>query len=166
MTLDRADYQEKWEAWVDLVATTHHGKNHRVNPEAVLTPLRAPLAESTVALLTTAGAHVEGQPPFHVETIAGDATYRVIPDDVDLTTIRFSHTHYDTRSAEKDPNVVLPIDRLHEFVAAGRVGAASPIHLGMMGFNPDPTDIAEVAAPAVVGLFRDAGVDAVVLAPG
>ncbi len=166
MTLDRASYEEKWQAWLELIATTHHGANHRVNPVAELAPLTVPLSEATVALVTTAGVHLDSQPPFHVATVAGDGGFRLIPDDVELNSLRFTHTHYDTTSAEKDPNVVFPIDRLHELVSAGRIGAASPVHVGMMGFNPDPTDIAEVSAPAIVGALLEAGVHAAVLAPG
>jgi len=164
--LDRTSYEDQWQAWLERVSTTHHGRNHRVNPIATLTPLPLPLAEATVALVTTAGAHLASQEPFDVTTIAGDAGYRLIPADVDMASLRFSHTHYDTASAEADPNVVLPIDRLHELVASGRIGAVSPIHVGMMGFNPDPTEIAEVTAPTVAGALTEAGVHAAVLAPG
>jgi len=80
--------------------------------------------------------------------------------------LRFAHTHYDTASAEDDPNVVLPIDRVHELVAAGRIGASAPFHIGMMGFNPDPSRVADEAGPLVARLLMEAGVDAVVLVPG
>lgn len=166
MLLDRANYEEKWQAWLELIATTHHGANHRVNPIAELAPLAVPLSEATVALVTTAGVHLDSQLPFHVETVAGDSGYRLIPDDVELGELRFTHTHYDTTSAERDPNVVFPIVRLHELVSTGRIGTASPVHVGMMGFNPDPTDVAEVSAPAIVGALVEAGVHAAVLAPG
>jgi len=129
-------------------------------------PLSKPLAESRVALLTTAGAHLSDQEPFHTATVAGDSTFRVIPNDAAAASLRFSHTHYDTTSAEADRNVVLPIDRLTELVDSGRIGEASPIHIGMMGFNPDPTPIAKETGPAVAAALNEAGVDVAVLAPG
>ncbi len=164
--VDTTGLQEKFDAWIGFVEANHHGKNNRINDEIAFQPLKKPLSESTVALVTTAGAHLDDQPPFHVETVAGDAGYRQIPHDVDQSKLRFTHTHYDTSSAEIDPNVVLPIDRLNEAVAAGRVGAAAPFHMGMMGFNPDPSELQDVSGPAVAGQFSDAGVDIVLLVPG
>ncbi|MBK5266297.1 MAG: hypothetical protein JJE47_02600 [Acidimicrobiia bacterium] len=164
--VDTDGLQEKFDAWIGFVEANHHGKNNRINDEIAFQPLKKPLSESTMALVTTAGAHLDDQTPFHVETVAGDAGYRQIPHDVDQSRLRFTHTHYDTSSAEIDPNVVLPIDRLNEAVAAGRVGAAAPFHMGMMGFNPDPSELQDVSGPAVASRFADAGVDIVLLVPG
>lgn len=155
-----------FDTWIEFIAASHHGSNSRVNPGDAFASLRKPLAESRVALLTTAGAHLDDQEPFHVETVAGDATYRILPDDLDTSRLRFTHTHYDTASAEVDPNCVFPIDRLHELVAQGRVGSASPVHVGMMGFNPDPGPIQDELGPAVVDVLRDAEVDVALLVPG
>lgn len=164
--IDPAGLQEKYEEWLRFIATNHHGSNPRTNQVAPFTPLRRPLAESRVALLTTAGAHLDDQQPFHVETVAGDHTYRLLPDDLDMGRLRFSHTHYDTSSAERDPNVVFPLDRLHELVVKGRVGSTAPYHVGMMGFNPDPTGVVEVLAPAVTAVLVEAEVDVAILVPG
>ncbi len=163
--LDPAEFEGDFESWLERIATSHGGQNHRVNETSSFTPLARPLAESRVALVTTAGPHLPDQEPFHTATIAGDATFRLIPNDVDLAEVRFSHTHYDTTSAEADPNVVLPIDRLNELVDGGRIGSASSVHVGMMGFNPDPTGIAHTA-PVVAQTLRENEVDVVVLAPG
>jgi len=164
--LDPAELGAKYEQWIELISKNHHASNPRVVERQQFTPLRRPLSESRVALVGSAGVHLVDQPPFHVETVAGDPTYRLLPDDLDMSTLRFTHTHYDTASAQKDPNVVFPLDRLHEAVAAGRIGSASRVHIGMMGFNPDPTPIAEETAPAVAAVLETEDVDVVVLVPG
>jgi D-proline reductase (dithiol) PrdB len=164
--LDTTGLQDQYEQWIEFIARVHHGKNPRINTDGPFTRLAKPLAESRMALLTTAGAHLDDQEPFHVETVAGDHTLRILPDDLDPARLRFTHTHYDTSSAAQDPNCVFPIDRLHELVERGRVGSASPVHVGMMGFNPDPTPIADVLAPQVVELLHDAEVDAALIVPG
>lgn len=164
--IDESGLQEKYEAWIEFVAANHHGKNNRTNGDHPFQPLTKPLSESTMALVTTAGAHLDDHTPFHVETVAGDASYRQIPHDVDQARLRFTHTHYDTSSAEIDPNVVLPIDRLDEAVADGRIGAPAAFHIGMMGFNPDPSEVADVSGPVVADLLQEAGVDVVMLVPG
>jgi len=163
---DSDGLDEKFAAWVEMLATMHDGANHRVNDVTSFSPLRKPLGESTVALVSTAGVHLSDQEPFDVSTTRGDPSYRLIPDDADPGSLRFTHTHYDTAPAEIDPNVVFPLERMHEFVAEGRLGSTNSFHLGLMGFNPDPTRVAEETAPEVAGLLHEAGVDAVVLAPG
>ena len=164
--LDPSAYSEKYEKWIEFIANNHHATNPRVVETQEFTPLRRPLSQSKVALVSSAGVHLDDQPPFHVETAAGDPTYRLLPDDLDLRRLRFTHTHYDTASAEKDPNTVFPLDRLHEAVAGGRIGSTSPVHIGMMGFNPDPTPVAQTTAPAVAEVLAEEGVDVVVLVPG
>lgn len=166
MKLDPRQHRDKYERWIEFIAANHQGSNPREVESQPFTPLRKPLAEARVALVSSAGVHLDDQPPFHVETVAGDPSYRLIPDDVDTGRLRFTHTHYDTSPAEQDPNVVFPLDRLHEAVEEGRIGSSSPIHVGMMGFNPDPTRIAEETAPAVAGVLGEAEVDVAVMVPG
>lgn len=163
--LDRPD-PEQFDAWVKRLSTLHDGANNRVNAETSFTPLRRPLRQATVALVSTAGVHVDDQVPFDVSSTAGDASFRLIPDDVDQARLKFTHTHYDTAPANEDPNVVFPLQRLHEFVDEGRLGSTSSVHVGLMGFNPDPTKIADETAPEVAKVLVDAGVDVAVLGPG
>ena len=164
--LDRSAYTEKYEKWIELITENHQASNERVVEIQHFTPLRKPLSEAKVALIGSAGVHLNDQTPFHVESVAGDSSFRLLPDDLDPGRLRFTHTHYDTSSAEADPNVVFPIDRLHETVAGGRIGSASSVHIGMMGFNPNPGPIAELTAPAVREILATEGVDVVVLVPG
>jgi hypothetical protein len=164
--LDPGDFTGKYEKWIELITENHRASNPRVVEIQQFTPLQRPLSESRVALVSSAGVHRDDQQPFHVETVAGDSTHRLLEDDVDLSRLRFTHTHYDTTSARQDPNVVFPLDRLHEALAAGRIGSASPVHIGMMGFNPDPTPIAEETAPAIAEVLAEEDVDVVVLVPG
>ena len=166
LSVDTDELTAAYDQWVERIAATHGGSNHRVNPETAFVPLSRPLSECRMALVSTAGVHLGSQAPFHVETIAGDASYRLIPDDAEIDDLVFTHTHYDTSSAEQDPNVVLPIEPLRRAVEAGRVGSASAIHVGMMGFNPNPVEIAEVSGPAVAEELGRHEVDVVMLVPG
>lgn len=164
--LHPGDFEGKFDAWIEFITKHHHATNHRGVDEQAFTRCSVPLEDARVALVCSAGAHLDDQTPFHVETVAGDSSHRLIPDDVDLGRLRFTHTHYDTASAEKDPNVVFPLARLHEAAAEGRIGSTSSVHIGLMGFNPDPTAIAEETAPAVAEILAGEGVDVVILVPG
>lgn len=164
--LDTTGLELKFAGWVEMIAEMHDGANHRVNNEVAFAALGGPLDEVRVALVSTAGVHAADQEAFDVSTTKGDHSFRLIPDDCDLASLRFTHTHYDTTSAEIDPNVVFPLQRLQELVASGRLGSTNGFHIGMMGFNPDPSRIADETAPEVTRLLVENGVDLVLLVPG
>jgi D-proline reductase (dithiol) PrdB len=164
--LDPSDYREAYDEWVVRIGQMHEHPAPRVNPTAVLTRPSTPMSAWRVGLLTTAGAYLDGQQPFDVADPHGDASWRRIPHDSDLAAIRFAHSHYDTARAEQDPNVVLPIGPLASLVDDGTIAAAADVHVGMMGWNPDPTLVVERAAPAIVDHFARQQVDVVVMSPG
>ena len=126
-------------------------------------PMTKPVNESTVALVSTGGVHMEEQAPFDVYDEVGDWSYREIPGDVDTGSLTVSHTHYATRDARKDINVMFPLDRLRELSREGAVGSASSMHFGFMGFIPDPTRLVEESVPEVGRTLGQRGVDVVVL---
>lgn len=121
-----------------------------------------PLAESTVALITTAGLHRRDDAPF----AAGALDYRLIPGDVDFADLVSSHVsvNWDRSALEQDANVVLPLERLRELAAAGEIGAVARWHYSFMGGVPRPERL-EPAAREVGRLLKRDGIDAVVLAP-
>ncbi len=125
-----------------------------------LTP--PPLAESTVALITSAGLHRSDDPPFRF----GDGGYRLIPNDVDRADITQSHVsvNFDRTHYQRDINVVLPLDRLSELAESGVVGAVSPWHISVMGADPNLAKL-EAAAADIARQLRASGVDAAMLAP-
>lgn len=126
-----------------------------------------PLAHCRVALVTTAGVHRKGDTPFNMEDQNGDPTYRVIPHDIARVALCITHDYYDHRDADKDVNIVLPLDRLQELVAEGVVGAAAPFHYSFMGHidGPHVSRLLSVTAPEVARQLQQEQVDAVVLTP-
>ncbi len=98
-------------------------KRERPTPWA---PFTKKFPEARLAIVTTAGLHVEGDPPFDIDDVRGDATFREIPADVDPRRLRIAHAHYPHQRFLQDHNVILPLDRLHELVAAGALGGLSP----------------------------------------
>ncbi len=129
------------------------------------TPLRKPLTACRVALITTAGVHLDSDPPFDLDSREGDPTFRRIPGEVDPRRLRISHAHYDSRDAERDVNVVFPIERLRELAAEGRIGAVAPVHYGF-GWIRAVDRLVRDTAPRVARELLEARVDAVVLTPG
>ncbi len=123
-------------------------------------PFIKPLSQARIAVLTTGGIYVAGQPPFNVD---GDWSYREIPLDTPPEDFRVAHTHYDTTGVAEDVDAVFPIHRLQELAAAGRVGPAHSPTFSFMGYIHDVVGLMEVSAPEVAQRLQAAGVDGAVI---
>jgi D-proline reductase (dithiol) PrdB len=62
----------------------------RVDPTP-WSPLRSPLAEARVALVTSAALVLPGQAPFDETVRGGDPSYRVLDGDLDVSQLRETH---------------------------------------------------------------------------
>ncbi|HET8892330.1 MAG TPA: glycine/sarcosine/betaine reductase selenoprotein B family protein [Candidatus Angelobacter sp.] len=128
--------------------------------EVPWTPLRKPLAESTVALVSTGGVHLRKDRPFNLN---GDPTFRIIPKNSLASDMAISHQAYDRTDALKDINLVFPIERLRELEAEHVIGRLADDHygFGLMGS-------AKALMPAIKEVARrisESGVDLVLLVP-
>jgi D-proline reductase (dithiol) PrdB len=91
------------------------------------TPYEKDLASAIVTIAAATGVYAPGQEPFPLED-PGDATYRVIPGDIDTSTLRIVHGHYDHSEADTDPNIVFPLATLRELAAEGFIGGVNDVH--------------------------------------
>ena len=133
-------------------------------------PLRKPLREARIALLSTAGISCPPDPPFDMDgeranPTWGDPSWRRIPHTATEKDVEVNHLHIDTSYIKRDLDVALPMRRLAELVAAGEVGSMAPTHYSVMGFQLDPTAQVTESAPAIAASMRSEDVTAVVLAP-
>jgi D-proline reductase (dithiol) PrdB len=134
------------------------------------TPVRKPLAESTVALVSSAGIALASDRPFDQDGERqnpwwGDPSFRILPRSTSSADIRVWHLHVNPRNAEQDLNCLFPIERLNELEAAGEVGRAASRHYSTMGYILDPTVLVEETAPAIATAMREDGVDLAALVP-
>jgi D-proline reductase (dithiol) PrdB len=128
------------------------------------TPVTTPLSDMSVAIVSSTGIYLADQhEPFNDN---GDDSYRVLPADFDVANVRFKHGHYDTSEAEKDVNVVFPIERLREFAANGVIRAVSNKHISFKGFSMDLKRQYEFLAPSIADELERSQADAVVLTGG
>ena len=130
-------------------------------------PMRKPVRDAVVALVTTAGVHRRGDPPFDMTDPDGDPSFRVVPVDTPRAEVTITHKYYDHSAADRDLNVVLPVDRLGELAAAGQVGGMAPRMYSFMGHvdGAHLRTLMETTAPEVARRLRADGVEAVVLTP-
>lgn len=140
--------------------------------DPVWAPFTKRLAEARIALLTSAGLYLEGeQEPFDSERerrepFWGDPTHRILPADLTGHRVGMSHLHVNPEDVLADPAVALPLVVLDQLVAEGRVGAVTPSHYSVMGFQAPGLEVwRRETAPAIVGRLREEGADGVVLAP-
>jgi len=130
-------------------------------------PLRKPLAESRVALVSTAGLVAPGQTPFDRTVKGGDPGYREIGGDHEVASLVDAHRSesYDHSGVERDRNLAFPLDRLRELVSCGWLGSVSPVHLSFMGSITAPGRLVRKSAPAAAARLVEAGVDVALLVP-
>src|SRR5258708_36813730 len=76
--------------------------------------LKKPLTEARVAVVTTAAFFRPEQPPFDTSIRGGDYSYRIIPIDTDLTTLKIGPRSdaFDVRGTPPDKKRPWPRARL------------------------------------------------------
>jgi D-proline reductase (dithiol) PrdB len=134
------------------------------------TPLPRPLAECTVALVSSAGVALRSDRPFDQEGERknpwwGDPSWRAIPRDATEADVAIHHLHIDRRFAEADLDCVLPLRRLAELAGEGLIGRIAASHVSFMGYQLDATALVTESAPAIARHLREQAVDVAVLVP-
>ena len=122
----------------------------------VLRPLGKPLREARVMIVTSAGVHLDTQPPFNHPN---DMTFRRIPHATPPEHLRPSHPTPVRRPGEQDINVVFPYQRLEELAAEGFIGSVAEYHLSLLGSIKLLRQLVTDLAPRMAADARAAGVD-------
>jgi D-proline reductase (dithiol) PrdB len=108
-----------------------------VNTDAPWTPLVKPIRECRVALLSSGGFYAAGQPPFD----DNDGSYRLIPRDTQSRDLRIYHHGYRDTDPDRDPNCVLPLERLRELAAEGVIGGLADSAISFLTFYSARRDV-------------------------
>ena len=138
------------------------------NPVSMaVTPLKKPLSECTVALVTTAGLSLPGQPPFDTTIRMGDSSFREFPSEISPQILEMHHRSwaFDQMGILRDRNLVMPLDRLREMLTQSIIGAIAPHHYSFMGSIVGPSKLMRESAPEVARRLIADSVDVVLLTP-
>jgi D-proline reductase (dithiol) PrdB len=131
------------------------------------TPFEGELSRSIIAIVTAGGVHLNEQEPFNIADELGDLTYRIIPEDVDASRLQVTHHHYDHTDADKDINVVFPIDVLRDLQAEGFIKGIAKKHVGYMGYTMQLKAMYEGTAREIANeVDKGSRADAVILTGG
>ena len=127
-----------------------------------LTPLRRPIAESTIGIFTSAGVQLRTE-PLLAET--NDLSYRLVDREVSPTELVVAHQTPVRHWALEDLNVAYPRDRLVELEQEKTIGRLAPRAVSMVGSISQYTELLQRTVPAIKEEFDSQGVDLVFLFP-
>jgi D-proline reductase (dithiol) PrdB len=134
------------------------------------TPLRKPLRQAALSLLTSAGISLKTDPPFDMEkekreAIWGDRSFREIPRDATEKDIEVNHLHINASYIKQDINVILPLQRMAELEQENLIGRLAPTAYSFYGFQWQNTDFLNEAIAPISKKMKTEGVEAVLLTP-
>lgn len=135
------------------------------NRRAPFTPARRALPMLNLALITSAGAYIDGTDPFDVNAAGGDTSFREIPVEIEAEDLKYAARGYDAASVAQDMNSLIPLARLFEFEANGIIGQLNPVFWSFSGFIPDAARLNDEMLPRLVERLRRYEVQAALLIP-
>lgn len=155
---------EKLDPGLRTFLTTYKWVRNDPVPWAV--PRKA-LSESRVGLVVLACMTMPDQEPFDAEQPGNDPSIRVVPSATDPRDLvnTFPGQGFDHAGLQADPNLLIPLDRLREMVAAGEIGGIGPRTVSLCGHITKPKVLIRETAPKIAQMFVDDGIDVALLVP-
>ncbi len=132
------------------------------------TQIVTPLEHAHLAVVTTSGVHHPSQRPFDMFDPNGDPTFRLIDRQRILQDYTITHDYYDHSNADRDLNIVFPLERLLELESEGRIGCVADTHYSFMGHIDGPHIYALITSHArdIAEHMRESGIDIALFTPG
>lgn len=135
------------------------------NKRAPFTPLRRALPLLNIALISSAGAFIEGTEAFDTKARGGDFSFREIPIEVEAQDMQIAARGYNADAIRQDRNTQIPIDRLLDYQANAVIGQLNQVWLSFMGFIPDAATFAEKTVPQMIERLARYGAQAALIIP-
>ena len=135
------------------------------NTTAPFTPARRSLPMMNLALISSAGAYIDGTEPFNTGSPDGDFSFREIPIEIEARDLRFAGRGYDESLVQQDINVQLPLWRLLEFEANRVIGQLNSVFWSFCGFIPDAATFVDTTLPKLIERLKHYDVQGVLLIP-
>lgn len=138
-------------------------KWYEADQPPLFVPLKKPLSESRIGVLSTSGAYAVGQVAYYYKD---DASTRAIPKNTPKEKIHFSHiTENYLEGPRRDPACMVPTDALRKLEDENVIGEAADDVLSCMGGIYSQRRVREELAPALLETYQKQNVDAVFLIP-
>lgn len=127
-----------------------------------LTPLRRPIAESTIGIFASCGAQLADDPPLG-ET--EDISFRLIPRDTPVSKLTVAHKTKVRKWAVEDINVAFPLERMKELELEGVFRRLAHTSVSVVGSIQRFTEFVDNTIPAIKQIYDAQGVDLVFIFP-
>ncbi|HEX9265651.1 MAG TPA: hypothetical protein VF977_14890 [Candidatus Binatia bacterium] len=125
-------------------------------------PIKKPLSDMRVALLSSAALRLDNQEPFVPRE---DVSYHRVSSDPGAGTIIIDHHSGIGRVPKQDPEIVFPRTALVNLAAQGVIHSVSPFHFSFMGGLRQHQAVENELAPALASELASAQVDLALLVP-
>lgn len=135
------------------------------NRRAPFLPARRALPMLNLALISSAGAYIDGTPAFDTGSTSGDVSFREIPIEVEAPDLKIAARGYDPTAVQQDLNSEVPVERLLEFEQNGIIGQLNPVFWSFCGYIPDAARVVDELVPKLVERVRRYEVQAALLVP-
>jgi D-proline reductase (dithiol) PrdB len=155
---------DEWKRSGDAGRTDDVGGNYPFvrNRRAPFNPARRALPMLNLALISSAGAYIDGTAPFASDA---DASCREIPVEVESTDLRYVARGYDAAAVQEDMNSEVPIERLFEFENNGIIGQLNPVFWSFSGYIPDASLVVDELVPKFLERLNRYEVQAALIVP-
>jgi D-proline reductase (dithiol) PrdB len=118
-----------------------------------------------LALISSAGAYIDGTDSFDISAPDGDFTFREIPTDIGARDLRFAARGYDPKAVQDDLNAEIPLARLREYESNRVIGQLNSVFWSFCGFIPDGATFLESSVPKLIERLKYYDVQAALLIP-
>lgn len=135
------------------------------NIHAPFTPVRRALPMLNLALISSAGAYIDGTDPFDLNSRDGDLNFREIPVEVEAVDLQYAPKGYDAQAVTEDRNSQIPIDRLTEYQANAVIGKLNDVWWSLSPWIPNARRVADELAPRIAERLHRYEVQAALLIP-
>jgi D-proline reductase (dithiol) PrdB len=166
---DLADWRQSYERWKyinhDAARANLTDYPFVENKRAPFCPLKRALPLLNLALISSAGAYIDGTAPFDTEAEDGDLTFREIPSVIEAEDLRFCARGYDPKAIQEDINCQIPLTRLFEFESSNIIGQLNQVFWSLCGFIPDAAGLVEQTLPRLVERVKRYEAQAALLIP-
>lgn len=130
-----------------------------------LAKLSKPLSDARLTFVSTSGVQPRGSVPFDTVHPVGDYSFRCVPSDSKVEDLEIHQLKYPTSGANRDLNVIFPIERLRELVAERFIGGLTENFFTFIGYNMDAERLARTLAEDIASAVEAEKPDVVLLAP-
>lgn len=135
------------------------------NVYAPFTPVKRALPMLNLALISSAGAYIDGTDSFDLASKDGDLDFREFPIELEASDLRYSAKGYDPTAVIEDRNCQIPIDRLREYEANAVLGRLNEVWFSLSSYIPNAARVADELAPKLAERLHRYNIQAALLIP-